>query len=109
MWQQDDRQELHSFYGLKINGKNASESGFHEKYGIKALLCLLVFTATLFDKFGLVIKNVKGVICFLQQNRTLYTRPIYKAPVCSFPEEWSSEKSVFWGLSQFKATSRNFA
>lgn len=48
MWQQDDRQELHSFYSLEINGKNASESGFHEKYGIKALLCLLAFTATLF-------------------------------------------------------------
>lgn len=109
MWQQDDRQELHSFDSLEINGKNASESGFHEKYGINALLCLLAFTAALFHKFGLVIKNVKGVICFLHQNRTLYTRPIYKAPVCGFTEERSSEKSVFWGLSQFKATSRNFA
>lgn len=71
MWQPGDRQELFSFYSLKICGENASESGFHEKYRIKAQLCLLVFIVTFFHNFGLVIKNVKAVICFLQQNRTL--------------------------------------
>ena len=109
MWQPGDRQELFSFYSLKICGKTASESGFHEKYRIKAQLCLLVFIVTFFHNFGLVIKNVKAVICFLQQNRTLYARPICKAPVCNFPEDWNSEKSALWGLSHFKATSRNFA
>lgn len=66
------------------------ESGFHEKYRIKAQLCLLVFIVTLFHNFELVIKNVKGVIFFATEQNTIYKANL-QVTVCNFPEEWNFE------------------